>query len=510
MKSLAPLRLFGLVVWLAAWSAVAVADCTSPDGQEGTIDYNSTTHQFEYCDESDTWQPLGSGGGSLATLSDVSASAPSNGAVLRYNDSASKWESVNVSAAMSTTSILPGWPDRIECSGSSGRVSLFRQYGPANGSSMSYHSGFPTSGSDIRLVFSSGAASAGTFYGTSGWTNFYTDCSGKNISQLYAAGQAFDLLGGTSGESTALALGDRITSGTMAVTANSATSIISLSTAGTTWGYLGSGSSYLPTLSAGRVSATNISSTNLQIGSSNVSCASGSKGMMRVSATTLEYCNGTDWTAVGSTGVYGYEVVTNSVSAGSAQGWYAASCPSGKKVVGGSCNTSNGAMGVETNILNDAYRCYKFNTTNSWTVTAICAQASASSQPMEGGAGVSYLASLTDVSATAIDGGVLRYNASSSEWETVDISTAMSTTSMVEGWPDAIKCRTSTDQMLYLTFPDYTGNDLYYYRVIEASTNYQMAFSSNGSFHSTGLGASSDCDSKSISQLYAEGKPSTS
>jgi len=49
---------------------------------------------------------------------------------------------------------------------------------------------------------------------------------------------------------------DRLVSGTLSVTANSDTSIVSLSTAGTTWGYLGSAASYLPQLNAAGISAT--------------------------------------------------------------------------------------------------------------------------------------------------------------------------------------------------------------------------------------------------------------
>ncbi len=313
MKSLAPLRLLGLVVWLAAWSAVAVADCTSPDGQEGTIDYNSTTHQFEYCDETDSWQPLGSVGGSLATLSDVSASAPFDGAVLRYNNSASKWETVDVSTAMSTTTMESEWPDAILCEAGSFHKIMYLGESPNGGGNYVYFLPF---GSNY-VVFSPD----GTYLTHSNMASYDCVTSSKSISTLYSEGRAFNFIGGGSGNSTAL--GDRITSGTLAVTANSATSIISLSTAGTTWGYLGSGASYLPTLTAGRVSATNISASVLTVNGVNIT-----------------------------------------------------------------------------------------------------------------GAGAASLASLSDVSASApFDGAVLRYSNSASKWESVDVSTAMSTTSIAPGWP---------------------------------------------------------------------------
>ncbi|ODA66154.1 hypothetical protein A7A08_03007 [Methyloligella halotolerans] len=178
MKSLAPVRLLGLVVWLAAWSAVAVADCTSPDGQEGTIDYNSTTHQFEYCDQADSWQPLG---GSAA---------------------------------------------------------------PA----------------------------------------------------------------------------DRITSGTLTVTANSATSIVSLSAAGSTWGYLGNAVSYLPTISATSVRSRHVSSSYVQLTSATttLTCNAGATGTMRYTSGTMQVCDGSSW------GNIGIGIPTGTIAA-----FAASSCPTG-------------------------------------------------------------------------------------------------------------------------------------------------------------------------------------
>lgn len=161
------------MVGLAAWSGVVAAECT-----EGSLDYKPTTHEFKYCDDSETWQPLG---------------------------------------------------------------------------------------------------------------------------------------GGT-------ALGDRITSGTLAVTANSATSIISLSTGDTTWGYFGSGASYLPTIAAGRVSATNISSTYVQLSSATtvLACNAGATGTMRYTSGTMQVCDGSNW------GNIGIGVPTGTIAA-----FEASSCPAG-------------------------------------------------------------------------------------------------------------------------------------------------------------------------------------
>ncbi|ODA66155.1 hypothetical protein A7A08_03008 [Methyloligella halotolerans] len=122
----------------------------------------------------------------------------------------------------------------------------------------------------------------------------------------------------TTGDSTAL--GDRITSGTLAVTTNSATSIISLSTGGTTWGYLGSGGSYLPTLTTGRVSATTISSTYVQFTSAATTrtCNTGATGTMRYTSGTMQVCDGSNW------GNIGIGVPTGTIAA-----FAASSCPAG-------------------------------------------------------------------------------------------------------------------------------------------------------------------------------------
>jgi len=44
-------------------SAAAYADCTSPAGPEGSLDYNTSTHAFQYCDNTNAWQQIASGAG---------------------------------------------------------------------------------------------------------------------------------------------------------------------------------------------------------------------------------------------------------------------------------------------------------------------------------------------------------------------------------------------------------------------------------------------------------------
>lgn len=114
--------------------------------------------------------------------------------------------------------------------------------------------------------------------------------------------------------------GDRITSGTLAMVANSATSYISLSTGGTDWGYLSSAASYLPTISAGKVSSTNVSATHLQLSSPTtvLACGTGLEGAMRYTSGTMQVCDGNAW------GNIGIGVPTGTIAA-----FAASSCPSG-------------------------------------------------------------------------------------------------------------------------------------------------------------------------------------
>jgi len=95
--------------------------------------------------------------------------------------------------------------------------------------------------------------------------------------------------------------GDRITSGTLAMIGNSESSVVSLSTAGTTWGYLGNGLSFLPRLMVGDVSVSQISTTYIQMSSATVvlSCDGGLVGTMRYTSGTVQVCDGLSWSNVG-------------------------------------------------------------------------------------------------------------------------------------------------------------------------------------------------------------------
>lgn len=120
---------------------------------------------------------------------------------------------------------------------------------------------------------------------------------------------------------TNLSAGDRITSGTASITANSATSIISLTTGNTTWGYLGSAASYLPNLSSNAVSSTNISVSTINGVSASNFGISKLVSLTDVSATSpiygavLQY-DGTKWNAVSTSALISGSQVAFSVTKG--------------------------------------------------------------------------------------------------------------------------------------------------------------------------------------------------
>jgi len=91
---------------------------------------------------------------------------------------------------------------------------------------------------------------------------------------------------------------------------------ISLTTTGTTWGYLGSASSYLPT-----INTSAISTTAVQISSNTaVTCGTGNAGTLRYnnSNTALELCTGTGWQMMGV-----------GIPAGTISAFASTTCPTG-------------------------------------------------------------------------------------------------------------------------------------------------------------------------------------
>ncbi len=91
---------------------------------------------------------------------------------------------------------------------------------------------------------------------------------------------------------------------------------VSLTTTGTTWGYLGSTASYIPTLNTSAISATAV-----QISSNTaVTCGAGNAGTLRYnnSNTALELCTGSGWQMMGV-----------GIPAGTISAFASTTCPTG-------------------------------------------------------------------------------------------------------------------------------------------------------------------------------------
>ena len=56
-------RPWGLAAAFLLAASTAHAACSSPTANEGSLNYNYTSHVFQYCDDTSTWQSLVAGGG---------------------------------------------------------------------------------------------------------------------------------------------------------------------------------------------------------------------------------------------------------------------------------------------------------------------------------------------------------------------------------------------------------------------------------------------------------------
>ena len=82
--------------------------------------------------------------------------------------------------------------------------------------------------------------------------------------------------------------------------------------------------------------------------------------------------------------------------------------------------------------------------------------------------------------------------------------------SMISGWPDAIRCNVTSapvaqgERVFYLQMGPRDTDSRYYYKLIEASGNYEITFNSDGTFNGVNV-TTSNCN-KTIAQLYADGQ----
>ncbi len=482
----------------------------------------------------------GAGVSAMSGLTDVSASSPANNSLLRYNGLTSKWEAVGLNDGTSSTSIRANFPDAIVCTyTANGQQTLMLRAATNSDGASSYRAiSNPTWTSDYALSYTG----AGAFNSHTSMTG-YDDCinPGKSISQLYAAGQAFNFIGGNGGGSST-AMGDRLTSGTLSITANSSSTTVSLTTNGTTWGYLGSSASYLPNLSSNAISTSTINLGGLNLTSSTL-VSNSAVIAFSVQKTSNQTVTADTWTKVTwNTKIFdtnnNFDLGTNRFTPTVAGYYYfnvqfycnnTSYCYSGLYKNGSAYKTTyirtNSTVTMTSELIymngtTDYVEAWGFNAgaTTIYGHTDISRFSgflvNGGSAGSGGGAGVSAMSSLTDVTLTSpVANSLLVYDGT--KWVNKQIQETVSTSTIVSGWPDAIICTdtggspapTGRRTVFVQGFTENTGRMSYQWSTDTAVA--QITFNTDGSYYNTYQGSSTDtfdCQNKSISTLYAEGK----
>lgn len=131
-------------------------------------------------------------------------------------------------------------------------------------------------------------------------------------------------------------------------------------------------------------------------------------------------------------------------------------------------------------------------------------------EPGSAGTTINSINDINDVSASdAVAGSILRYDGTS--WTSVaDLSTALSTTTMVVDWPDAIKCESDSTAGQYrvLHYSRVTsGGDVAYEMTYNGSGQYFVQFTSSGNYDSQNNMTGYNCvtNTWSVTDLYSQG-----
>ncbi len=145
---------------LSLGGQAAYADCASPVGTEGKIIYNSDHKVAQFCNGTD-W--IGMAGGASSSATDT---------------------------------MVDGWPDAIVCN--NGTTDYFLYHNSGSGGAGSYSALYDGQAARYYIQYSAG----GAYSAQSGVYSAYDCVTGSmSIADLYAAGQAFNFIGG-SGDGT--------------------------------------------------------------------------------------------------------------------------------------------------------------------------------------------------------------------------------------------------------------------------------------------------------------------
>ncbi|MDX1923257.1 MAG: tail fiber domain-containing protein [Alphaproteobacteria bacterium] len=175
--------------------------------------YNTTTNAVNVYNGT-AWGAVGGGGGSIATDTDVALTSVANNDILRYDSGTSKWKNVNIGTAMSTTTMVANWPDAIYClDGASENVVAIATTIPDSNGQYRYDL---AKGPGNYMLFNAD----GTF--NTQVSHNFGSCNGQSITQLYAAGKAFNFIGSSLASAAAPAGGLQFNNGSGVLAGDSA------------------------------------------------------------------------------------------------------------------------------------------------------------------------------------------------------------------------------------------------------------------------------------------------
>ncbi|MBW9067143.1 tail fiber domain-containing protein [Agrobacterium pusense] len=342
--------------------------------------------------------------------------------------------------------------------------------------------------------------------------------------------------------------------GNLSLTAGLAVNSVSLSTAGTTWGYLGSAASYIPNLNTNNISLSTINGVSVtSLGNmtspTNVPAFRVTKGGTDQALPTSTYTKLT-WNTKSIDTYNNFDLGTGRftptiaghylihLAVGCNNATQAANACVASIIKNGTKVSQQVNRAAEFDVTTDATIIVYLNGTTDYVEATAYNEAAnaaitgtisytyfegsllASGNGLISGTGVTALSAMSDVALSSpVTGQVLTYNGS--EWVNrtpAASNTVSGTSTVITGWPDALRCNITTPnsgpRIIPLSYAPWTDGK-YFYRTHHGFDEYiGLVFNADGSFYAndyntknSGLQPSaSDCSNKSISQLYAEGK----
>ena len=204
---------------------------------------------------------------------------------------------ISKSTVMSTTTMVAGWPDAVQCRNGTTVVTMYLDNG-TTATGYIYHAPLSASGSYTYIYYNLN----GTYNANGNLTGYDCVTNTWTIAQLYAAGRAFNFIGGASRWQDVAGFTYLTTNNVgVGVTVSSSAKLEVNGLVSATSGIIYGGLTVTGAVSASSVSATTISATIIQVGAGGT-CAASVSGSIRYGAAsnTLQICTGTGWVSLSS------------------------------------------------------------------------------------------------------------------------------------------------------------------------------------------------------------------